>query len=468
MARKHAAVIGSGIAGSGIAALLAHSGDYEVDLYEKNGIVGGRFASYVKQGFRLDVGGHMIANWENGTMGEILKIVGQPEAVGWHHLKRGSHVFNYKGTELIFPDEIDRIGFTEDELQRIMEFYGETLSLPESRLDEYDEISMLDQIEKYIQDDRARVLFGFLSGLYFVTRDDETPVGEWVRCSREMAIKKTTGYPIGGTGAIPEAYVRIMEEHGGRLHRATPIQRICVEGRVAKGVELRSGAFEASDIVISNAGLKTTVDSLVGRAHYSREFLERVDGYEYSLCCGAVKVALDEPIVEDRGLILYIGTDDLAAMEEDLASGRVPDEMRYMMVPIISTVDPTACPEGRQLIIAGTGAGSPEQTSPKDRGKWTQAYLNGLERVFPGIRDHVLWATYTSPGDIDNLFGEDGCVIGVAQKIGQVGENRPPIPDPEIGNLYHCSADTGMHGIGGELAADSALRLYDILVGGDT
>jgi phytoene dehydrogenase-like protein len=256
-----------------------------------------------------------------------------------------------------------------------------------------------------------------------------------------------------------------MEEHGGRMHRATPIRRIVVEDRVAKGVELRNGALREFDVVISNAGLKPTVDSLVGRELYSREFLERADGYEYSLCCGAVKVALDEPIVEDRGLVLDIGTDDLSALEEDLASGKIPDEMQYMMVPIISTVDPTACPEGRQLIIAGTGSGGPEQSSPKDRDKWMQAYLNGLERVFPGIRDHILWATYTSPGDIDNLFGEGGCVIGIAQKIGQVGENRPPIPDPEIRNLYHCSADTGMHGIGGELAADSALRLYEMLVG---
>jgi phytoene dehydrogenase-like protein len=55
-------------------------------------------------------------------------------------------------------------------------------------------------------------------------------------------------------------------------------------------------------------------------------------------------------------------------------------------------------------------------------------------------------------------------VIGIGQKLGQVGADRPAIEDPEIGNLYHCSADTGMHGIGGELAADSALRLYRMLV----
>jgi phytoene dehydrogenase-like protein len=465
MARKKAAVVGSGIAGSGIAALLAHSGEYEVDLYEKNGIVGGRFASYWKEGFRLDVGCHMIANCEKGTMGEILEIVGHPEAVRWHHLERGSHVFNYKGTELLFPEQVDRIGFTSDEVQRIMQFYGDTLSIPEDQYDAYDKISMIDQIEKYIRDDRARVLFGFLSGLYFVTRDSETPVGEWARCSKEMVVNRSTGYPIGGTGAIPEAYVRIMEEKGGRLHRATPIRRIVVEDRAARGVQLKSGTFREADLVISNVGLKPTVDSLVGREHYGRGFLGKVDGYEYSFCCGALKVALDQPVVGDRGLVLYIGTDDLLALEQDLALGRIPDAMEYLMVPFVSTVDPTACPEGRQLLIAGTGAGRPGDTLPRDRAKWAQAYLKGLERVFPGIGQHVLWATYTSPADIENLFGEEGNVIGIAQKIGQVGENRPPIQDPEIENLYHCSADTGVHGIGGELAADSALRLYRMLVG---
>jgi len=45
MGKRKVAVIGSGVGGSGIAALLAHSGEFEVDLYEKNGIIGGRFAS---------------------------------------------------------------------------------------------------------------------------------------------------------------------------------------------------------------------------------------------------------------------------------------------------------------------------------------------------------------------------------------------------------------------------------------
>ena len=82
-----------------------------------------------------------------------------------------------------------------------------------------------------------------------------------------------------------------------------------------------------------------------------------------------------------------------------------------------------------------------------------------------GIAGSGIAALLAHSGEYDvDLFGQDGCVIGIGQKLGQVGENRPPIADPEIENLYHCSADTGMHGIGGELAADSALRLYEMLV----
>jgi prolycopene isomerase len=464
MAKKKVAVVGSGVAGSGIAALLAHSGDYEVDLYEKNKLIGGRFASYDREGFRLDIGCHMIGSCDKGPMGEILKMMGQPDAVRWQYLETGASHFNYKGTDLLFPEEIHKLGFTDDEIQKILQFYAETLSIPEDQYDEYDKVNMLEQIEKYIRNDRARSFFGFISGLCFVTRDYETPVGEWARCNKQMRVKEAIGYPIGGTGAVPEAYVRIMEEHGGRMHLAMPIKRIIVEDKVAKGVELKDGTTQQYDIVISNAGLKPTVGLLIGRQHYSKEFLEKVDGYEYSLCAAALKVALDEPFIENKTMVLYFGTDDLYSREEEVEGGVIPEAMEILMVPILSNVDPSSCPEGRQLLIAGSGVGSRAlDLSRADRKKWEQAFINGLEVPFPGISEHIMWTHYTSPGDVENLFGEDGNVIGIAQKLGQVGENRPPIEDPEIKNLYHCSADSGVHGIGGELAADSALRLFEML-----
>ncbi len=466
MTRKKAIVIGSGVGGSGIAALLQHSGLYDVALFEQNRLIGGRFASHWKDGFRLDVGCHLIANCDKGTLGEILNILGRPDAVEWRYAKRPSPVFNYKGERVRFPHEFHKLGFTDDELQKIMQFFAETNAIPEEEWDEQDRKNMLDRLERYVRNDRARIIFGILSGVYFVIPDFETPVGEWVRCNRDFMENRCSGYPIGGTGAVPEAYVRLLEENGGRVHLATPIKRILVEDGRAAGVETREGVVHPADVVISNAGLKPTVNALVGREHYGPEPLERVDAYEYSEATYMVKVALDVPFVENENMVMFMGCDDQAQLQRELDEGIIPEVASHAMIPIVSNLDPSAAPEGKQLIIIGGGANrQPLNSSREDWERWKQAFLNALEMVFPGVREHILWTVTTSPADINTLFGEDGCVIGIGQKVGQVGERRPSLEDPAVRNLYHCSADTGMHGIGGELAADSALRLYRRLVG---
>ncbi len=465
MGKKKAVVIGSGIGGSGVAALLQHSGEYDVDLFEKNGVIGGRFASYWKDGFRLDVGCHLIANCDKGSLGEILNLLGRPDAVEWRYARRPSPVFNYKGERVRFPQEIHKLGFTDEELGKILQFFAETNAIPEEEWDDQDRRNMLDRLERYVQNDRARIIFGILSGVYFVIPDFETPVGEWVRCNRDFMEKRSSGYPVGGTGAVPGAYARILEEHGGRVHRSTPIRRILVEDGRAVGVETRGGAVHPADLVISNAGLKPTVNALVGRERYGPETLERVDAYEYSEATFMVKVALDTPFVENENMVMFMGCDDQARLQRELDEGIIPEVASHAMIPIVSNLDPTAAPEGRQLIIIGGGANRQSLKSSRDAwDRWERAFLNALEVVFPGVSDHILWTQSTSPADIHRLFGEDGCVVGIGQKVGQVGERRPSLEDPAVANLYHASADTGLHGIGGELAADSALRLYRRLV----
>jgi len=462
--KKRAIVIGSGIGGSGVAALLQHSGEYDVELYEKNRLVGGRFASHTKDGFRLDIGCHLIGNCDKGTLGEILRIVGRPDAVAWRYARKPGPVFNYKGERLRFPQDIHKLGFSDEELQQILRFYQETNAIPEEQWDAWDRENMLDQLRKYTRNHRARAIFGVLSGVYFVIPDFETPVGEWVRCNRDFMQNRASGYPIGGTGAIPEAYLKILEACGGRVHAGTPVKRILVEGGVARGVELAGGAVRTADLVISNAGWKLTAELLVGRSHYSPSFLAGLDAYQYSEATFMVKVALDEPFVRDENMVMFIGQDDEETLRREVEQGIIPEVAPHAMIPIVSNLDPTAAPEGRQLIIIGGGANRQPLDSPPDAWRrWEQAFLNALETVFPGVRSHILWTQTTSPADINRLFGEDGDVIGIAQKVGQVGANRPPLADPEVRNLYHCSADTGLHGIGGELAADSALRLYRLL-----
>jgi hypothetical protein len=65
-------------------------------------------------------------------------------------------------------------------------------------------------------------------------------------------------------------------------------------------------------------------------------------------------------------------------------------------------------------------------------------------------------------------FDKDDCL---AEAIRAIKRELPDLVvwadgsrfDPVVKNFYHCSADSGLNGIGGELASDAAMRLYRML-----
>ena len=463
MSKRQAVVIGSGIGGSALGALLAHHGGYDVTLLEKGTLIGGRFATYDKEGFKLDVGCHMLANCDKGNLGRVLDICGRSDYVRWSYARNPSPVVFYNGERVRFPYEAPKLGFTQADFENLLKMHEAIMSFTEEDYERYDSVSIKDFVRRYLDSELAGSLMGFFSAINFVIRDDQTPVGEYARCQKEISVNKALGYPIGGTGAVPEAYCRIIEECGGRVMTGTGVRSIVVEDGAAAGVELDDGRKIKADLVVSNASIKETVLGLVSRRHYPAEFVSRVEGYEYSYSTHALKIALDEPISDDS-MILYVGQPDMVDAERRMEeTGELPDSAPHLMVPIISNLDPSAAPPGRQLLIAGGSSKRPYTAGRETWLKWEAAMMKALENIFPDIRRHTLWTVTTSPEDINEFAGEEGSAIGVAQTIDQVGRNRPPMTDPHIRNLYHSSADTGLHGIGGELAADAALRLYELL-----
>jgi phytoene dehydrogenase-like protein len=463
--RKKAIIIGSGVGGSGVGALLASEGNFEVTLVERSNLIGGRFAGLHKDGFQLDVGCHMLANCEKGTLGKILSQCGSPDYVEWRYARKPSPIISFCGERVKFPFEAHKMGFSPTDIEHFMEFHNAISAMSPADCDRHMDISVRDFVSRYIDKELVRSIVAFFAAIYFVAADDQVPVGEYALCQNEMNTNKALGYPVGGTGAIPEAYCRIIRENGGQVTTGKGVKRILIENGRAKGVRLVDDVVIDGDLVISNASIKDTVLTLVGEDAYPSDFVERVSSYQYSLNTHAIKIALNEPISEES-MIFYIGYDDLQAVKRSMAEGTpLPERGAHLMIPVVSNLDPALAPEGRQIMIAGGGGHRPIDAPPEDWKKWDEELMATVKNVFPGIEDHILWTVSHNASRINSMFGEEGSVIGVAQTIGQVGADRPPIVDPFINGLFHCSADTGQHGIGGELAADSALRLYEVLVG---
>lgn len=463
MGSKHAVIIGSGIGGSAIGALLASQLGYKITLIEKSNLIGGRFAGFEKDGFKTDFGCHMLANSDKGKLGQVLDICGCSDYVKWSYCRNPSPVINFKGEMVKFPFEAKKMGFTDKDLEQFLRFHQKISSMTPEECEQNMDVSIREFVTRYVDNELAQSIVGLFSAIYFVARDDEVPVGEYALCQNEIAQKKALGYPVGGTMVVPEAYCRIIEESRGTIIKGTSVERILVENGRAKGVVLTDNTEIEADMVISNAGIKDTVLYMGQADTYPDEFITKIKNYKYSYNTHTIKIALDKKISDDS-MVFFIGHDNLTEVERQMEEGgELPDLAPHLMVPIISNIDPESAPEGKQLIIAGGSSKRHYSEKPEVWEHWDNAVMASLKKIYPDIEDHILWKVTTNAANMNSMFGEDGCVIGVSQIIGQVGEDRPPIIDPYINSLYHCSADSGVHGIGGELAADAALRLFDHL-----
>ncbi|MFX1450311.1 MAG: phytoene desaturase family protein [Promethearchaeota archaeon] len=490
-------IIGSGVGGSGVGALLQHSG-FDVTLFEKNSLVGGRLSTFEKEGFKLDVGCHLIANCDKGRLGKIAQIIEKPTSIKWNYC-RPLPKFHFNGEIIKFPRDVGKLNFSSKDLGNFIKLYSDVIKFSDEEVEKLMYVPIREFVGRYTNDPKAQALISYFCGLYFVTQQD-TSTGEFIICQKEMMQNRSSGYPTGGCIAIPGAYCNSIIENKGEVKTKTRVKKIIVENNKAVGVELEDGEVNESDIIISNAGIKATTMNLVGEKYFSKEFIQKVKNYSFSAATLMVKVALDEKITEEN-MFMYVNFDDLPraveqfgkefGIDQDIVSkimsgeiktdeimskisvgeimkseafqNYIPEKHYMIMVPVVSNLDPTSAPEGKQLIFGGSGVPANPSEGNCDYDRWADAIYNGLLDIFPKMEDHVMWKEITTPPEIEKFAGQGGNVIGIGQTVDQVGKFRPPMEMP-IENLYVVGADTGMHGIGAELAADSALILYKKLM----
>jgi phytoene dehydrogenase-like protein len=116
-------------------------------------------------------------------------------------------------------------------------------------------------------------------------------------------------------------------------------------------------------------------------------------------------------------------------------------------------------PPGGDCLIVGVPA-----PGSLDRVEQAGSLLTRAEEIvadiFPEISQNTVAVERVLTTQVSGLSGRAaGECIGIAQEVGQSGSNRPAASTP-IEGLYLVGADAGGRGIGTEMAADSALRLY--------
>ncbi len=343
-------------------------------------------------------------------------------------------------------------------MAEMAQMFQAIFTIGEHELDTLWHVSLTEWIETFSSHPLVHLFMEGICGQYFCVPSHQASAAEFISSFRQVVTSRSSAYPRGGCISIPRAYASCIKDHGGRVLLSSPVKHIIVEQGKAVGVALSDGTWYRARRIICNADIKRMVDVLVGPEHFPPSYVDRVRGLSYAMHALGLKVALDTRVTPQK-FIMYMpwSFEKVQEVRERILQGEIP-ERTGGMITSPSNFDPSLAPEGAQLIFFGTAC-LPHQ----DWELWGRRCLDALHEVLPEIRGHILWYRLDTPDDIERYAGEDGNVIGIGQTVDQIADRRPSVKTPLPG-LYLASAEAGGHGIGAELAASSAIELYETIL----
>ncbi|MBN1289026.1 MAG: NAD(P)/FAD-dependent oxidoreductase [Actinobacteria bacterium] len=468
-----AIIIGSGCGGSAAGAALAGSG-FKVLVLERMERVGGRCTTMEKEGFKVDIGSHIVMRSEYGPFEEALKRVDMGGKVKFHHIQKQmiqyqdmKFVMNVPKMMKLFQDLMptDMLKMAGQMLP-MMTGFMKTLS------DQFNYISTKEFVERYTDSLAVRDLVNHMGFICTWTPYWETSTGEMINIMLEAMGDMMRamgdgvmcmGYPIGGLISYPAALCEGIRNKGGEVLTDADVKRVIVEDGKVKGVEMADGTVHKSSIVVSNAGIKETVLELVGREHFDAEYADGIEALRPSWAVYCLRLALDRKVMDIDGAFTVPDPDvekfDRMVWEEH----EVPEDiLPPLMITSPSNMDPSLAPEGKQLVVIIGGCSyEPAENWPR----WEARALESANSTFPGLKDHIIWKDFLTPATYGAL-GEWGApLIGIGQTYDQVGEKRPSSKSPVDGLFYAgCEAGRGVSGIGMELGTLSGIKCADYIV----
>jgi len=267
--------------------------------------------------------------------------------------------------------------------------------------------------------------------------------------------------PTHGSGSLPMALGRIIEDHGGTILTNQPVQRLLLEGGRCVGVETATGAtFRARHAVVSTMHVKHLVQMAPAEA-WGDAFLYGVETFKAGRAMFVAHYATTEPplFTVDGGTLAAVGA-GVAQMpaqqlhlDEHFRHGTVSTDAPTLLVLTPSVGDPSRAPAGQHLVkvITFQPYNLPQGPAHWDAIKHEVAANNlaELQRYAPNLTaEKILASEIRSPIDLErtnssNWHGSchggdmDPAQSDTLRPVPGFAQHRMPIP-----GLYQTGANT--------------------------
>lgn len=487
---KKIIVIGSGFGGLGVATRLAARG-HTVELFEKRDKLGGRAYVYDINGFKFDGGPTVIT--APFLFDEIWEIAGRqredyfklvpcdPFYRIFNHEKRH---FNYNGDHQFILDQIDqwnpadKAGY-ERFIRTTKDIFDTGMALIDKpflhvadmvrvvpdlvRLQSYR--SVYGYVSKFIKNDFLRRCFSFHPLLIGGNPLDAASLYVLIHyLERQWGVH----YALGGTGAIVEAFDRLLQELGVKIHLNASVAEILVEGRKATGVRMADGTVHQADIVISNADVAWTYLNLLPAPLRKKNSDRRIKKMKYSMSLFVIyfgtKRRYTDTELAHHNIILSERYEGL--LREIFGKEHLPKDFSlYLHMPTIT--DPSMAPAGHEAFYVLSPV--PNLGAKIDWTKAAKPYRDAImqfleENYLPDLQANIVAEHMIDPlhfeGELNSYLGS---AFSVQPILTQSAWFRPHNRSEDFDNLYFVGA--GTHPGAGLPGVLSSAKIVDGLIG---
>lgn len=486
-------VIGTGFGGLAAAARLAARG-YDVVIFEKMDKPGGRAYAIEQDGFMFDGGPTVIT--APFLFDEIFELAGRrrEDYVTFIPVEPYYRIFNHEGRYFDYNGDMDFVlsqieqwnpadkegyrrfitttkaifqkGFVELADKPFLHISDMLRVAPDLiKLQSYR--SVYGYVSQFIQDEFLRRCFTFhplliggnpftSSSIYAMIHYLEREWGVW--------------YAKGGTVALVNALVRLIEELGGRIYYNAEVDEILVENRRAVGVRLKDERTFHADHVVSNADVPFTYMNLIAPEHRglrNSDFrYKHLTKYSMSLVViyfGTDRLYRDTPL-KHHNIILSERYKGL--LRDIFAAKTLPEDFSlYLHMPTLT--DPSIAPEGHESFyvlapVPHLGADIDWETTARP---YRDAIMRFLEENYlPDLSKHIVTERMIDPRHFQNALNTYlGTGFSIQPILTQSAWFRPHNRSEDIPNLYFVGA--GTHPGAGLPGVVSSAKIVDTLIG---
>lgn len=476
---KKVIIIGAGIGGLALAALLGKKG-YKVTVLEKNSTIGGRAMHFKSKGFTFDMG----PSWYlmPDVFEKYYKIFN----------KRPSDFF-----KLIHLDPHYRIFFSDDEIVDIVKDLKKNLEIFEKiekgsakKIKEYlkkseyqykvamnefvyknynsifdffnkrimkegPKLNIFESFDKYVsrfvESDKIKKILQY-SVVFLGGSPKNTPA--MYSLMSHIDFNMGVFYPIGGINKIIDSLETLGKENKVNIIKNSEVKKIITKNSIAVGVKTKNKTYEA-DLIISNADYPFTELKLLDEN--DRSYDEKYWNKK-TLAPSAfiIYLGVKGKVKKLKHHNLFFANDWEEHFQEIFKNPALPNKPSYYICSP-SKSDNSVAPKNHENIFILVPVAANLKLNEKLKEKYSKSIITHFENIInEKISDRIVFKKIFTQDDYESLYNSfRGTALGLSHTFFQTAIFRPSNKSKKLKNLYYVGQYTNP-GIGMPMAIISA------------